>query len=55
MESKERQAYWVGVINEARSYRDGISAYLESTKSPNRCIIRGFGNSGIGTTAGAKT
>ena len=32
MESRERQAYWVGVINEARSYRDGISAYLREYK-----------------------
>ncbi len=25
--SKERQAYWVGVINEARAYPDGVTAY----------------------------
>jgi transposase len=28
MEGRERQAYWVGVINEARMYPEGISAYL---------------------------
>lgn len=32
MESRERQAYWVGVINEARNYRGGISAYLREYK-----------------------